>query len=168
MPAVSRPPDPGTLDRLSALLTYGDPYAGPSDGAALVVSPRLGTVSPWASKASDIAHNCGLDVRRIERIVEYRISLKSGLLGKAALAADQLAAMAALLHDRMTESVMPARAEAHRLFTELQAAPMERVDVLEGGRAVAVGRDERRGECDCRIGRHAFEARLHERVGVDP
>ncbi|PUE52947.1 hypothetical protein, partial [Limnohabitans parvus] len=48
---------------LSALLTYGEPYAGPVDGPVIVVSPRLGTVSPWASKATDIAHNCGFEVR---------------------------------------------------------------------------------------------------------
>src|SRR4051794_21758824 len=44
-------------DRLLALLSYGDAYRGPADGALIVVGPRLGTVSPWASKATDIAHN---------------------------------------------------------------------------------------------------------------
>ena len=61
---------------LKQLLTYGDPFQikGPSDAAVRVcVSPRLGTVSPWASKATDIAHNCGLDIRRIERLVEYTL-----------------------------------------------------------------------------------------------
>ena len=65
---------------LAALLAYGDPYAGPADGPLIVVSPRLGTVSPWASKATDIAHNCGLAVRRVERITEYRLVLKTCLL----------------------------------------------------------------------------------------
>ena len=68
-------------DKLASLLRYGEPYAGPKDGALIVVAPRLGTVSPWASKATDIAHNCGLAVRRIERVTEYRLSLKGGLLG---------------------------------------------------------------------------------------
>ena len=71
--------------QLAALLTYGDPYAGPAEGPLVVVAPRLGTVSPWASKATDIAHNCGLAVHRVERVVEYRLTLKAGLLGKAAL-----------------------------------------------------------------------------------
>ncbi len=121
---------------LAALLAYGEPYAGPSEGPLIVVSPRLGTVSPWASKATDIAHNCGLAVQRIERVTEYRLQLKSGLLGGAkALSAEQLGQVAALLHDRMTESALASREEAQALFTALQAAPMEHVDVLGGGRA---------------------------------
>ena len=83
-----------------------------------MVAPRLGTVSPWASKATDIAHNCGLGVHRIERLVEYRITLKSGLLSKATLKPEQLAQVAALLHDRMTESAMLSREEAAALFEE--------------------------------------------------
>ena len=50
------------------LLTYGEPAAASSNGPRLWVGPRLGTVSPWASKATDIAHNCGMAVRRIERL----------------------------------------------------------------------------------------------------
>ncbi len=120
---------------LAALLAYGEPYAGPSDGPVIVVSPRLGTVSPWASKATDIAHNCGLQLKRVERITEYRLVLKTGLLGGAkALSDEQLGQVAALLHDRMTESALPSRGEAQALFTALQAAPMEHVDVLGGGR----------------------------------
>ena len=127
-------PAPAVQDQLAALLRYGDPYTGPNDGALVVVTPRLGTVSLWASKATDIAHNCGLAVRRIERIAEYRITLKSGLLNKA-LSDTQLQAIAALLHDRMTESVMFERAQANALFTALPAAPLAQVDVLGGGRA---------------------------------
>ncbi len=78
-------PDAALSAQLAALLTYGDPYTGPSDGSLIVVSPRLGTVSPWASKATDIAHNCGLGVHRIERLVEYRLTLKHGLLNKTTL-----------------------------------------------------------------------------------
>jgi phosphoribosylformylglycinamidine synthase len=120
---------------LSALLTYGEPYAGPVDGPVIVVSPRLGTVSPWASKATDIAHNCGFDVRRVERLTEYRMVMKSGLLGTAKISAEQLGQVAAALHDRMTESAMPSRDEAAALFTALEPAPMDHVDVLGGGRA---------------------------------
>jgi phosphoribosylformylglycinamidine synthase len=121
--------------QLAALLTYGDPYTGPSDGALIVVTPRFGTVSPWASKATDIAHNCGLAVRRVERVLEYRVSLKSGLLSKPVLSDAQLAQIGTLLHDRMTESVMLDRASAFGLFTELQPVPMAHVDVLQGGKA---------------------------------
>ena len=118
---------------LAALLTYGEPALSQDSGKLVVVSPRLGTVSPWASKATDIAHNCGLDIKRIERITEFSVHLKNGLLSKAVLNTDQLAAVADILHDRMTESVMASRDDALALFTELQAAPMEQVDILSGG-----------------------------------
>jgi phosphoribosylformylglycinamidine synthase len=123
-------------DKLTALLQYGDAYAGPTDGALIVVMPRLGTVSPWASKATDIAHNCGLAIHRVERVTEFRLTLKAPLLGSAKpLSAEELQACAALLHDRMTESVAFDREAARHLFDEQPAAPMERVDILGRGRA---------------------------------
>ncbi len=131
-------PTPALKDQLAALLTYGEPYGGFTDGALIVVTPRFGTVSPWASKATDIAHNCGLAVRRVERVVEYRVTFKAALLGKATLSAAQQAQISALLHDRMTESVMFDRASACALFTPLQAQPMAQVDVLKGGTAALV------------------------------
>jgi hypothetical protein len=96
---------------VSALLTYGEP-AHPDEGAVeeFFVIPRLGTISPWASKATDIVHNCGMaHVKRVERGIAYRINLKTGMLGSsigAASDAEQAQAVAALLHDRMTESVL--------------------------------------------------------------
>lgn len=127
---------PALQERLSALLTYGDPYKGSVEGLAFIVTPRLGTISPWASKATDIARNCGLNVFRVERMTEYRVDVKAGLLGgKPELSTEQTAQIAALLHDRMTESVFATRAEAEQLFTTLAAQPMEFVDVLGGGRA---------------------------------
>ncbi|MFN9727451.1 phosphoribosylformylglycinamidine synthase [Acidovorax sp.] len=144
--ATDAAPSADERSRLAALLTYGDPYTGPHDGVALLVTPRLGTLSPWASKATDIARNCGIAIRRVERITEYRISLKSGLLGRASeLNAEQLAEVSALLHDRMTESVVADRSAAAALFTELQPAPMEHVDVLAGGRAALQAANTRFG-----------------------
>ena len=119
---------------LEALLSYGEPYGGASDGPLVVVCPRMGTVSPWASKATDIAHNCGFHLRRIERLTEYRLTMKSGLLGTATLSAAQWTQVAALLHDRMTESALSDRGEAAALFNALEPAPMAQVDVLGGGR----------------------------------
>jgi len=144
--ATDAAPTPAERERLAALLTYGDAYAGPADGPALIVTPRLGTVSPWASKATDIARNCGLAIRRVERVTEYRLALKTGLLGGTPeLSAEQLQQVAALLHDRMTESVVPDLAGAAALFTELPAAPMEFVDVLGGGRAALEAANTRWG-----------------------
>ncbi len=134
-------PDAATVERLGQLMRYGEPASEAfaalekAGAPALYVLPRLGTVSPWASKATDIAHNCGLALHRVERLVEFRIGLKSGLLGKASLSEAQLRAVADLLHDRMTEAVTTERSQAEALFTELHPAPMEHVDVLGGGRA---------------------------------
>ena len=126
-------------DKLAALLRYGDAYAGPADGVLIVVAPRLGTVSPWASKATDIAHNCGLAIRRVERVTEFRLTLKSGLLGGAkSLGTDELQACAALLHDRMTESVLRAREDAVHLFDAQSAEAMQHVDLLGHGRGALV------------------------------
>ena len=135
--ATEAPPPDALKARLAALLTYGEPCheASPAGAELFIVSPRFGTVSPWASKASDIAHNCGLAVKRIERITEYRVTLKSALFGTAALTQAQREQVAALLHDRMTESVMSDRAQAAGLFTELQGAPLQTIDVLQGGKA---------------------------------
>jgi phosphoribosylformylglycinamidine synthase len=127
--AAEQAPSTAQQQRLHELLTYGD-AADAAEGALILVAPRVGTVSPWASKATDIAHNCGIALKRIERITEYRIAIKGGAPEPA-----KLRAMAALLHDRMTESVVFSRAEAHALFSELEPAPMEQVDVLGGGRA---------------------------------
>ncbi len=136
--------DDAARAKIGALLDYGDPYDGPSDGTLIVTAPRLGTLSPWASKATDIAHNCGLPIQRVERVVEYRLSLKSGLLGaltdalggqSKGLTDDERLACAELLHDRMTESVLFAREDALHLFDDKQAQPLAHVDVLGRGRA---------------------------------
>ncbi len=141
--AFDAPPARPELDKLQGLLTYGDAYGGPAAGELVVVMPRLGTVSPWASKAGDIARNCGLQVHRIERVTEFRLGLKGGLFGAAKpLSAEERAAVAALLHDRMTESVAFERAAAEHLFDPQPAPPLVHVDVLgagpSGGRSALV------------------------------
>ncbi len=133
--ATQQAPTEADRQQLAALLTYGDAVAGPAHGTLIVVTPRFGTISPWASKATDIAHNCGLELKRVERITEYRIALKSGLLSRGELSPLQQQSVADLLHDRMTESAMFSREQALGLFAELQPAPMQQVDLLAGGRA---------------------------------
>ena len=130
------PLEAATRERFAALLTYGEPAAAEAKGDLVVVTPRFGTVSPWASKATDIARNCGFTLKRVERVVEYRIATKSGLLGGAKpLTATELQACAALLHDRMTESVCFSRDDTAHLFDERTAEPLAHVDVLGQGRA---------------------------------
>ncbi|MEC5160777.1 phosphoribosylformylglycinamidine synthase [Janthinobacterium sp. CG_S6] len=130
--------------RLGALLTYGSPAeAEHADGVCeeFFVIPRFGTISPWASKATDIAHNCGMaHIKRVERGVAYRVNLKSGILGSSIGAAKKLSDsqaqdVAALLHDRMTESVLRHPDEAANLFRTLEARPLESIDVLGAGKA---------------------------------
>jgi phosphoribosylformylglycinamidine synthase len=131
-----------STDKAAQLLNYGAPYEGPveADGSLLVVvSPRLGTVSPWASKATDIARNCGLLVQRIERVTEFRLTLKVGLLrGIKTLAAEQLASIFEQLHDRMVESVFLTRGCAKALFEEKISSPMARIELLSQGRNALV------------------------------
>ncbi|MFL6720128.1 MAG: phosphoribosylformylglycinamidine synthase [Burkholderiaceae bacterium] len=126
--------------RLGALLTYGEPALAQQEGDLFVVIPRFGTISPWASKATDIAHNCGMShIHRIERGVAYRVTVKSGLLGGARRLADgSVEPVAAALHDRMTEMVLRSADDAAGLFRELAAKPLAFVDVLEGGKAALV------------------------------
>jgi phosphoribosylformylglycinamidine synthase len=126
--------------RLGALLTYGEPAVEQQEGDLFVVIPRFGTISPWASKATDIAHNCGMShIHRIERGVAYRVTVKSGLLGGARRLADgSVEPVAVALHDRMTEMVLRSADDAAGLFRELAAKPLAFVDVLEGGKAALV------------------------------
>jgi len=127
------------MDKLAGLLRYGDAAAAGGDGMLVLVMPRLGTLSPWASKATDIARNCGLVLHRVERVTEYRLQLKKPLLGSAKpLTTDELAACADLLHDRMTESVAFEREAARHLFDARAAEPLAHVDVLGAGRGALV------------------------------
>ena len=123
--------------RLNGLLTYGDPFNGSDEGDAFVVIPRFGTISPWASKATDIVRNCGMGhIHRVERGIIFRVQVKTGLLGGTKkLNEASIPAVAALLHDRMTETVLRDPQDAAGLFSELQAKPLESVDVIGGGRA---------------------------------
>ncbi|MFZ6644189.1 phosphoribosylformylglycinamidine synthase [Undibacterium sp. TJN25] len=126
--------------RLNALLTYGDAFSAIEDVEAFIVIPRFGTISPWASKATDIAHNCGMShIKRIERGVSYAVQLKTGLLGGAKkLTEEARQAVMAILHDRMTEMVLQDKNAAAGLFKELEARPLESVDVLGGGKGALV------------------------------
>jgi len=113
---------------LARLLKYGPsvPVQEPS-GRLFLVVPRFGTISPWSSKASDIAHNCGLSkIQRLERGIAYYVA---GALSDA----DALA-VAAVLHDRMTQVVLERFEQAEGLFSHAQPRPLTAVDVLAGGR----------------------------------
>lgn len=115
--------------RLERLLTYGPATPpAPEAGTLFLVVPRLGTISPWSSKATDIAQHCALEaVERIERGVAYWVT------GNA-LAAEQRRLILPLIHDRMTETVLDSFDEVERLFRHFEPQPLTMVDVLSGGR----------------------------------
>ena len=116
------------IERLEALLDYGDPAKADAAGTEFLTVPRLGTISPWASKATDIVHNCGIDaVERIERGVSYRVA--------GTMTDDEKAAVAKCLFDRMTETVLADGTDPAVLFTDVPGKPMAVVDVKAGGRA---------------------------------
>jgi phosphoribosylformylglycinamidine synthase len=122
---------------LDKLLTYGPRRQRRAlSGRSLIVVPRIGTISPWCSKATDIARICGLaKVRRIER----------GLVFTVAGRIDDAAALRACLHDRMTEAVLERAEDAAALFVTAPPQPLAEVDVAGEGRAALERADRELG-----------------------
>jgi phosphoribosylformylglycinamidine synthase len=121
---------------LEKLLTYGPSRAAEKvTGLVQVVAPRPGTISPWSSKATDIAHICGLEaVNRIERVIEYTIDLGRGTaLNPQPSTLNSL--LAARLHDRMTHAVFNDLESAAVLFRHDTPRAMTSVPVLAQGRS---------------------------------
>ena len=126
---------------LLAQLLGEEEAAPPAQGELLLVVPRVGTVSPWASKATDIVHNCGLaKVHRIERGIAHYFAFHHGDTLDA-----HASVLAALIHDRMTESVLAGLDEAEALFKTAEPAPLETIDLLLGGRAALEDANRRLG-----------------------
>ncbi|WP_028768624.1 phosphoribosylformylglycinamidine synthase [Shewanella fidelis] len=115
--------------QLEKILTYGPAIeAHTPEGHLHFVTPRPGTISPWSSKATDIAHNCGLNkVKRLERGIAYYVVSDE-------LTAEQTKTLNALLHDRMVEVILPSFDEANVLFARTEPAKFTSVDVLSKGR----------------------------------
>ena len=129
-------------DVLEKLLTYGPSRAASTiTGLVQIVAPRPGTISPWSSKATDIAHICGLtNVRRIERVVAFTIDLGETALGFpfSQLAAPQLQTLAAKLHDRMTQVVFGDLDACAALFRHEEPRSLTSVPILTTGRAALI------------------------------
>ena len=112
--------EPAEEEILAKLLDYAPAAGGPDPGLSILVVPRLGTISPWSSKATEIVRNCGLGaVLRVERGVEYRLQ------GADIVSPGQ----AALLHDRMTESILEGPEQCDKLFAHPEPAPLERISL---------------------------------------
>jgi phosphoribosylformylglycinamidine synthase len=118
---------------LNQILRYGP--AIPShepNGQLFLVVPRPGTISPWSSKATDIAHNCGLDViNRVERGIAYYVK-------GAELSEQETETVLSFIHDRMTERVLREFDQAAQLFMQASPAELRSVDVMAGGRDALV------------------------------
>ncbi len=132
---LARPLEDPERAILERLLRYGPSRQAQAPvGRLILVVPRPGTISPWSSKATDIAHNCGLGaVQRLERGIAYYLDADG-----SGLSAAYLEQAAALLHDRMTQSVLFDLADASRLFEHAQPGPLTRVGLRAGGRAALV------------------------------
>jgi phosphoribosylformylglycinamidine synthase len=112
--------DADEVERLRSLLTYGPRYEPANvSGQSLWVMPRLGTTSPWSSKATDIALVCGLGkLRRIERGIEFCIE------NAEQLSVTVLQQLAEVLRDRMTESVFTDSSALKNLFVQELPRPL--------------------------------------------
>jgi phosphoribosylformylglycinamidine synthase len=136
---LEREPVATELSRLAQLLDDGVARPAAASGLPLLVVPRPGTISPWSSKATDIARVCGLGVvQRIERGILYTLALHHEL------SAQRRRALAALLHDRMIEAVFEDIDCAAQLFGRQAPRPLQRV-ALAAGRAGLAQANQRLG-----------------------
>ena len=132
------PLDAAQTEKLQALLSAVRVDTPAAEQSLFLITPRIGTISPWSSKATDIAHNCGLNgVERIERGLAVYVS--------GSLHGNERAQWASLLHDRMTESVLPDFQSAKQLFAAHEDQSFDTVDVLGGGRAALEAADKNMG-----------------------
>ena len=129
---VNRPLSRDEQTVLTQLLTYGHAADQAGEmGEMLLITPRIGTISPWSSKASDIVHNAGLDaVTRVERGIVVFVKKPSGKLSDS-----DKQAILPVLHDRMTEMVFDSFDAADKLFQHIEPQALASVDVLAGGKA---------------------------------
>ena len=120
-----------TDDELSRARQLLELKEGKQGDDQLIVIPRIGTISPWSSKATDIFVHCGLEsVNRIEQGLSFSLSDSNGV--KLSQAQSKL--IEPVLYDRMTQSIIYTVEDADALFSKLDAKPLRRVDVLSGGR----------------------------------
>ena len=116
--------------QLNELLNYGETCNSFIKGSQLIAIPRLGTISPWSSKASDIAHNSGLNkIIRIERGIIYLFEISN----EKKLTKGQIEKITPLIHDRMTEIIIEDENEAVKLFNTTEPTPIEKIDILNKG-----------------------------------
>ena len=146
---TSAPLSPAEHSVLTRLLTYGPRRTATSvTGLLQIVAPRPGTISPWSSKATDIARLCGLTtIQRLERVIAYTVELDVPAVAFPLSALDpaQLKTLRAKLHDRMTESAFGDLDACAALFRQEQPRPMNSIPVLAAGRSALVAANQHLG-----------------------
>ena len=134
---------------LDQLLDYGHGVGAPTvqqgaEAISRVTVPRIGTISPWATKATDITHHCGLEcIERVERGVQWEFFFDAALSSEQR--DDFNGLLPGLIFDPMTESCLISAAEAIELFHQTEPAPLVSIDILDGGRAALEKADEEFG-----------------------
>jgi len=127
------------IEKLEKLLTYGPSIAEHQPvGELILVTPRPGTISPWSSKATDIANNCGLtQINRLERGIAYYV--------EGDITAEQRQQLVSVLHDRMMEVTSDSLDSAQQLFYTATPGKMRSVDIISGGKAALVAANTEMG-----------------------
>jgi phosphoribosylformylglycinamidine synthase len=155
---------PGEMDAdddvaLRGILDYGEPYLSDRVDPAVVVVPRLGTISPWSSKATDIARAAGIGgIGRIERGTVYYLGGLTSAPGEELLG---------LLHDRMTETVLPTLERAADIFRSLAPRAHAEID-LAGGDIDVFEHVNRSMGLALSSGEIAYLAEEYRRLGRNP
>ena len=139
-------------DVLTQILSYGGnsqaanqtnnkPLLDDAHQQLFLVIPRIGTISPWASRATDIAKNCGLDLLRIERGIAFYVTTHD----QKPFSATELSALKAVIHDRMTEQVLADFANAIALYHHGEPKPLHLIDILQSGKVALVAANNEMG-----------------------
>ena len=123
--------DQENMTRLSALLLSGEPTIKRNNQSSQVnVVPRIGTISSWSSKATDITHACGITmVTRLERGVCFAYEAPE------TMSIDQIKEIERILHDRMTESILHVDMTLASLFSEHTPQPLTEINLIVEGKS---------------------------------
>ena len=117
-------------ESLSQILAYGEDIKEalvPKN--TIFISPRVGTISPWSSRATNIIHHCGIDILRIERIKAISFITNSG----KPLSKREKEVLGHLLYDRMTESIFIDQEGINKLFIHHKPRPLNHIDIIDKG-----------------------------------
>ena len=115
---------------LKQILTYGENITETLDSKNIIyIAPRVGTISPWSSRATDIIQHCGIDILRIERIKALSFKTNTYKILKEI----EKKKLGEFLYDRMTESIFIDEKEIDKLFIHHEPRPLNHIDIINNG-----------------------------------